>query len=272
MSILIGTSGYDHPELKGSFYPANLARKDFLQYYSTKFNALEINSTFYGMPTPERMCSFYERSEGRVKFSVKMTRVLTHEVGRNWREMAGEFRVAVLPLLERDVLSAVLIQFPESFGYVPENRRYLADLIGECEGLPVVVEIRHRDWVRESFFAVLEARKAGIVFCDMPNLKNTPSGMALQTPFIGPVAYIRMHGRNEKGWYAKSESGETTRYDYEYSEDELRSFIPVAQKAQEEGKNVQMYFNNHPKGIGFRNALEMKALLEGKSIYGHSLM
>ena len=57
--ILIGTSGYDHPELKGNFYPLDLPRKDFLLYYSTKFSALEINSTFYGMPDAERMDSFF---------------------------------------------------------------------------------------------------------------------------------------------------------------------------------------------------------------------
>ena len=72
--ILIGTSGYDHPELKGSFYPLNLARKDFLSYNSTKFNALEINSTFYGMPTAERIKSFYDRTEGRKKILDKINK------------------------------------------------------------------------------------------------------------------------------------------------------------------------------------------------------
>lgn len=264
--ILIGTSGYDHPELKGSFYPADLPRKDFLQYYSTKFDALEINSTFYGMPTAERMCSFYERSQGRVKFSVKVTKVLTHEIGRDWAERAMDFRQALLPILEKNVLASVLIQFPESFHYTVDNRFYLADLIKAFEELPVVVEFRHRDWVKESVFAGLEKRGAGIVFCDMPQLKNLPNGFAMQTPFIGPIAYIRLHGRNENGWYAGTgnitSSKDTPRYDYEYAEDELKFFIPVIQKAQNEGKTVQMYFNNHPKGTGFKNALQMKALLE----------
>ena len=261
--ILIGTSGYDHPELKGSFYPADLARKNFLEYYSTKFNALEINNTFYGMPTPQRLLSFYERSQGRVKFSIKMTKVLTHEIGRDWKEQAGLFRQAVQPLIERDALSAVLVQFPESFHYEPNNRRYLADLLAKFENLPVVVEFRHRDWVRESVFAGLEARNAGIVFCDMPQLRNLPNGFTLQTPFIGPVAYIRLHGRNASGWYAGGSDKDTPRYDYEYSQSELQSFIPVIQKAVEEGKSVQMYFNNHPKGIGFKNAQEMIALMRG---------
>ena len=63
--LLIGTSGYDYPEWKGVFYPQDLKRKDFLSYYATQFNALELNNTFYNMPTPERLYSFFERSEGR---------------------------------------------------------------------------------------------------------------------------------------------------------------------------------------------------------------
>ena len=67
----VGTSGYDYPEWKGVFYP-----EDFLSYYATQFDALELNNTFYNMPTAERMLSFYERSEGKLSFSVKANRLL----------------------------------------------------------------------------------------------------------------------------------------------------------------------------------------------------
>ena len=92
MTVYIGTSGFDYPEWKGIFYPANLKRKDFLAYYSTVFNALEINSTFYNMPTEERMLSFYERSDGRLNFSLKANRLLTHEISPEWRNTALEFQ------------------------------------------------------------------------------------------------------------------------------------------------------------------------------------
>ncbi|WP_407425925.1 DUF72 domain-containing protein [Treponema sp.] len=78
--IFLGTSGYDYPEWKGVFYPADLKRKDFLCYYATKFNALELNNTFYNMPTADRLLSFYERSEGKLEFSIKANRLLTHEI------------------------------------------------------------------------------------------------------------------------------------------------------------------------------------------------
>ena len=85
-NLLIGTSGYDYPEWKGVFYPADLKRKDFLQFYSTVFNSLELNNTFYNMPTSERLISFWERSEGRLSFSVKANRFLTHEIFASWKE------------------------------------------------------------------------------------------------------------------------------------------------------------------------------------------
>lgn len=260
--VLIGTSGYDHPELKGIFYPENLARKDFLTYYSTVFNALELNSTFYGMPTALRMQNFYDRTEGRLKFSIKLNRLLTHEISSSWKDSALEFKNAMAPLLEHDSLSTVLVQFPESFHYTPQNRFYLSALLKELAPLPLVVEFRHVEWIKDSVFNGLESHNAGIVFCDMPQLKNLPDGFSANTPFIGKNAYIRLHGRNINGWYTSSnKENETSRYDYEYSLSELNSFIPVIQKALDEQKTLQMYFNNHPKGTGFKNAMEMLSLL-----------
>ena len=265
--VLIGTSGYDHPELKGSFYPADLPRKDFLSFYSTKFNALELNSTFYGMPTAERINSFYERTEGKIKFTVKLTRILTHEIDGLWKNRAEEFKAAVIPLIEKNALATILVQFPESFGYSEKNRFYLSDLLKELSPLRCVVEFRHRDWIRDSVFEGLSKRDTGIVFCDMPQLQNLPDGFALKTPFIGSNAYIRLHGRNANGWYAHTAEGEEThRYDYEYSASELKSFIPIIGRARDEGKTVQLYFNNHPKGTGFKNAMELKAMVEGESL------
>ena len=230
--LLIGTSGYDYPEWKGVFYLEDLKRKDFLIFYATQFNALELNNTFYNMPTAERLLSFYERSEGRLNFSVKANRLLTHEVGADWQTAAEDFKTALTPLQEKDSLSAVLFQLPESFHYTNDNRIYLAKLIAEFEGFPVMVEFRHKEWIRESVFEGLEKRKAGIVFCDMPmchlaqmsiisnyangakrrmpQLKNLPDGTVMGTPFIGESAYIRLHGRNEGAWYAHALKAQTS--------------------------------------------------------------
>lgn len=282
--LLIGTSGYDYPEWKGVFYPEDLKRKDFLSFYATQFNALELNNTFYNMPTAERLLSFYERSEGKLSFSVKANRLLTHEIGADWQVAAKDFKEALKPLNEKERLSAVLFQLPESFHYTNDNRIYLAKLIAEFEGFPMRIEFRHKEWVRESVFEGLEKREAGIVFCDMPmchlaqmsiisnyangakrrmpQLKNLPDGTVTKTPFIGSNAYIRLHGRNEGAWYAVGESlNGSARYCYDYSENELAQFVPIIKQAKQEGKKVQVYFNNHPNGSGAKNAISLKKMI-----------
>ena len=260
--LLIGTSGYDYPEWKGVFYPDDLKRKDFLSFYATQFNALELNNTFYNMPTAERLMSFYERSEGKLNFSVKANRLLTHEIGADWQVAAKDFKEALKPLNEKERLSAVLFQLPESFHYTNDNRIYLAKLIAEFEGFPVMIEFRHKEWILESVFEGLEKRKVGIVFCDMPQVKNLPDGTVMKTPFIGSSAYIRLHGRNEGAWYTAGESlNGSARYCYDYSDEELAQFVPIIKQAKREGKKVQVYFNNHPNGSGAKNAISLKKMI-----------
>ena len=269
--ILIGTSGYDYPEWKGVFYPQDLKRKDFLSYYASQFNALELNSTFYNMPTAERLFSFYERSGSLLQFSVKANRLLTHEITRQWQATAADFLAALAPLAEKDSLCAVLFQFPQSFHYTDENRIYLAKLIAEFQGLPVVIEFRHVEWIKESVLNGLEQRNASLCFCDMPQLKALPNMVVEpvdttnRTPFIGPTAYIRLHGRNANAWYAASSDTSpngSSRYNYDYSDSELSEFVPVIKSAVLTGKKPVVFFNNHPNGSGARNAGKLKELLQ----------
>ena len=270
-NILIGTSGYDYPEWKGVFYPNDLKRKDFLPYYATQFNALEVNNTFYNMPTAERLLSFYERSGGNLQFSIKANRLLTHEITRQWQNAAAEFISAIAPLAEKACLCAVLFQFPQSFHYTDENRIYLAKLISELQGLPVVIEFRHVEWIKESVIAGLEQRNASLCFCDMPELKALPNMMVstdstiARTPFIGPIAYIRLHGRNADAWYSSANDASpngSSRYTYDYSDSELTEFVPVIKSAVLTGKKPVVFFNNHPNGSGARNAGKLKELLQ----------
>lgn len=274
-NILIGTCGYDYPEWKGVFYPQDLKRKDFLSYYASLFNALELNNTFYNMPTAERLLSFYERSGGQLQFSIKANRLLTHEIDRSWQTAASDFLTAVSPLAEKASLCALLFQFPQSFHYTDENRIYLAKLISCFQGLPLVIEFRHVEWIKESVLRGLEERSASLCFCDMPQLKALPNlvvstgSTTVRAPFVGPIAYIRLHGRNEAAWYSSGTSQRSgapsnngsSRYTYDYSESELAEFIPVIQNAVITGRKPVVFFNNHPNGSGARNAGKLKELL-----------
>ncbi|MCR5762669.1 MAG: DUF72 domain-containing protein [Treponema sp.] len=261
----IGTSGYDYPEWKGIFYPSGLKRKDFLSYYATQFNALELNGTFYSMPSPRQMLSFYERSEGKIAFSIKANRLLTHEVSSNWANAAESFKNAVRPLAEKGTLLAVLFQFPQSFHYTKENRIYLAGLISQFEGFPLVVEFRHREWIRESVFSGLKERNASLAFCDMPNLSALPCRTDLQgkaASFAGSLAYIRLHGRNAGAWYSSGDTPNGSgRYLYDYSDKELKEFVPVIQAASKGEIPTAVFFNNHPDGSGAKNAKRLKEML-----------
>ncbi|MBQ4015468.1 MAG: DUF72 domain-containing protein [Treponema sp.] len=294
--ILIGTSGYDYPEWRGVFYPAGLKRADFLPYYATQFNALELNSSFYNMPTAERLLSFWERSGGALKFSVKANRLLTHEIGRDWKSAAQEFLAALKPLAQNESLASALFQFPQSFHYTDQNRMYLSALLAQFRGLPAVVEFRHAEWIRPSVFEGLSERGASLAFCDMPELKNLPNKNFLQAqegglPFAGKIAYIRLHGRNASAWYAKENDAQekerlqdhnalpglpaspksaahdrngSARYRYDYSDEELSEFAPVIQQAASQGRQVQVFFNNHPDGSGAKNARRMREMLLSK--------
>ena len=266
--ILIGTSGYDYPEWKGVFYPQELKRSEFLEYYATRFNALELNNTFYSMPDSNRIQSFIDRSKGKLTFSIKANRLLTHEISPHWKNASEEYKNALIPALERDLLSAVLFQFPQSFHYTVENRRYLAELIDEFKEFPVAVEFRNAQWIKDSVFEGIIKRNASVVFCDMPELKHLPNAdfnNSVYSKIIGNDFYLRLHGRNKEAWYAVNEQDGTNgsaRYDYDYSEKELKEFVPVIEEAYHMTKRIQVYFNNHPNGSGAKNGARLKELLK----------
>lgn len=262
-NLLIGTSGYDYPEWKGVFYPRDLKRKDFLPFYATQFNALELNNTFYSMPTSQRMENFITRSDEKINFSVKANKLLTHDISRSWKDDAETFRNAINPMKEKDLLCSVLFQFPQSFHYTVENRIYLAKLIEEFPNFPVVIEFRHREWLKESVFVGLAERNASIAFCDMPILKYLPNAdfeHSLYSQVTGPISYLRLHGRNAQNWYENENQNTqngSARYDYSYSDEELQKFVPIIHMIKNAGKYAMAFFNNHPKGSGALNAKKL---------------
>lgn len=253
--ILIGTSGYDYPEWKGIFYPEKLLRKDFLTYYSTQLNALELNNTFYGMPTKQRIESYIERSEERLCFSIKVPKIFTHEYTSSWKSSAAELKASLEPMIEKGLLASLLFQFPESFVYSPENRIYLSKLLEEFTDFHCVVEFRNQGWGTASVFEGLVVRNVSVAFPDMPQIIKT--NIREISSFIGPEAYGRLHARQNTAWY--SDSGEDR---YWYSENELNKFLPGIKLAISEGRRCQYYFNNDPNGTGIMNALYLRELVK----------
>jgi len=261
--LLIGTSGYDYPDWKGIFYPEKLAQGKFLEYYSTQFNSLELNGTYYRMPVSEQMRRMIDRSGGKVTFSVKAFQDLTHvsypeayEDKSRYKPMIFEFKKALEPLLNEGLLLCVLFQFPERFHYDTRERFYLDSLLKEMYDIPVVVEMRNTKWQNDRVYSALRQRKAGWCITDNPNLKNL-----LKPGYVctSGIAYMRFHGRNAKMWY---KGDNVTRYDYLYSDVELREFTEPIKRLLKHTNIVQLFFNNHAKSQAATNAKKIEMLLD----------
>lgn len=266
-NILIGTSGYDYPEWKNIFYPQNVKRTDFLSFYSSKFNSVEINNTFYSMPDEFRMRKMITNSNHKIFFSIKVPRIFTHETlfSSDIVKYSEQFRIAMNPLIKENLLSSVLIQFPEHFRYSVANRFYLNELLHNFTNLPCVIEFRHKEWMKESVFSGLDKLNCGLCICDMPKLKSLPS---LQPIILGNKAYIRFHGRNQENWYQKStpqdvnnENGKQ-RYNYCYSPEEIEEAAQFIHSIASRAKLVQVFFNNHPNGSAAINAKQLDDYLQ----------
>jgi len=256
--LLIGTSGYDYKEWKGGFYPADLPQTKFLEYYGTQFNSVEINSTYYRMPTSEQLQRMIDRSGGKVRFTIKAFQDLTHAADKSqYQPLVSEFKKALEPLRNKNLLLCALVQFPESFHYEKDERVYLDLLLKEMTDIPVVVELRNAKWQQDIVYNALRQRGVGWCITDNPKLRNLP---ILDYIITSPIAYMRFHGRNAKLWYS---GDNVTRYDYLYSDDELKLFVEPIKHLLRQAKIVQLFFNNHAKSQAAINAKKLELLLKG---------
>jgi uncharacterized protein YecE (DUF72 family) len=150
--ILIGTSGYAYNDWAGTFYPAETKKEDYLRYYAGQFPTVEINQTFYRMPTVGDTSLLLESGGPGLTFAVKAIQTLTHYIDPcKWQDEAKTFLKAIEPLVEAGRLEAVLFQFPDTFEYTDENRKYMDRLFRAFEGIPSVAEgISRRGGVRPS--------------------------------------------------------------------------------------------------------------------------
>ena len=253
-NIYIGCSGFSYKDWKGTFYPSHIQEGEMIKHYEQYFNIVEINYTFYSMPHPFTSKSFIEKTK-KLKFAIKVNRVFTHE--RNYtNEDVKKFIEGIEPILgEEDRFICLLFQFPESFRYTQENLDYIRKLSREFSGIDRVIEVRHRSFANREFYEfVEEAGFSALVNIDAPKVKGMLIG---PWESIGTINYIRLHGRNKEKWHNHEEAYE--RYDYLYSMEELEEIKSKITKIYE-GKNTYIFFNNHYRGKGAMNALQLKEL------------
>ena len=162
--ILIGTSGFFYDDWKGEFYPRATATKDYLGYYALQFKVLELNFSYYRIPEVHQSRQMIDKSGGKLEFVVKAHRQMTHEVSdESIKKTVPLFIEGVSPFLENGLLGALLLQFPQSFHYIADNRIYLKSLIEALSPFPIFVEFRNREWLKKSVYDTLRKLGAGII-------------------------------------------------------------------------------------------------------------
>jgi uncharacterized protein YecE (DUF72 family) len=251
--IHIGTSGFSYKDWVGPVYPEKMPAKNWLTFYASLFSTVELNVTFYRLPSDSNIQGWLRKTPEDFLFTVKAYRGLTHE--RKEPDF-GAFARAIQPLALAGKLGCVLAQFPNSFHPVPENKEYLRRMRSGLQDLPLVVEFRHAAWSKPETLDLLRSLSMGYCCVDEPRMRGLMPPEAVAT---SPIGYIRFHGRNAAHWYNHKDPAE--RYDYRYAEEELREWIPKIRRVEEGTEETYVYFNNHPHGHGVAGARVLGKLL-----------
>ena len=257
--IRIGCSGYSYPDWL-SFY--RNSRVDKLSFYSSHFPTVEINTTFYAIPSRGTVESWVRKTHEvrNFMYMLKVPRDISHRLGSinepELQEITGLFSYNCIdPIRNAGQLAGVLLQLP------PSADEIWVEKIGSfMESINVngkFLEIRSQ---HEGFQEYLEKRSEGwevnIVSVDSPNNRIK------QIHQRGRSAYIRLHGRNSRLW--NDVSAGLSRYLYDYSQAELEEIAGMVNRDKSSFEDVYIFFNNHPGGNAPRNALSLMEMLDSE--------
>ncbi len=232
MRLHVGTMGWSYGFWKGSFYPEDMASKEFLAYYAKHFSTVEVDSTFYRIPRRQSVLDWKEQTPEGFVFSLKFPQVITHvKMLENCQEETSVFLERVALLEEK--LGTLLLKFPYAFGteHVPLLRGFLQNLPKKHR---YVVEVRNRKLLNDGFYSVLRDNDVVLAWVDSPFM---PQFSEVTSDFI----YVRWEGdrRHVKGTLGKVEVDRTERINA-WAE-KLKPFL-------EEDKEVFGYFSKFYSG------------------------
>lgn len=240
----VGTSGWSYDDWgQGRFYPPGLPRNQWLAHYAQRFDTVEINASFYRLPSVE-VVQRWRRMTGRTfRFAVKLWRLITHRKRLvDCLDALGDFFEVV------DHFSAkrgpLLVQLPPSQRCdLQRLDRFLADLKRVMGRKPwrVAVEFRSGDWLCEAAYRLLDGYGAAVCLADMP-------ACPIDQPNDAPFVYVRRHGPG--GGYSGC-----------YSEQHLRSDADHIKRWLRSGRDVYAYFNNDVGGYAVDNASTLRQLV-----------
>ncbi|HEX8645255.1 MAG TPA: DUF72 domain-containing protein [Thermoleophilaceae bacterium] len=270
--ILVGTSSWADPGFVEEWYPPGMPARDRLPWYAERFEAVELNSSFYAVPDQSMADRWARSTPDGFTFDVKLHRLLSRhaadlkslppdlrddvQVNERGRvrltpelELAVADRIleAVAPIEQAGKLGAFLLQLTPAFA--PDRHRLdeLDALIERLAPRVVAVEFRNRGWVAEkraeSTFAYLSERGAAFVAVDAPKEDHVPIMPDVDAVTNDALAYIRMHGRNAHGYMHGKSVAE--RFDWDYSDDELQEIAGRVRGMAEDAREVHVLFNNN---------------------------
>jgi uncharacterized protein YecE (DUF72 family) len=224
--ICVGTSGFSYDDWRGFFYPEGTKKSDMLRYYAGKFSSVEVNASYYAIPSPASFARMAENTPESFAFAVKAHKDLTHSEHAD-PETFKRFISAIDPLVQAGKLGCILVQYPWSFKKQDSNIARVRQLKLEFGDLPVVVEFRNAGWVGNDTFGLLRENQLGFCCVDEPKLNGLMPGIAVAT---SPIGYVRFHGRNAGKWWNHDAAWE--RYNYLYSAAELGEWVPKVRRIQ----------------------------------------
>jgi len=294
--IRVGTCSWTEKTLiqSGEFYPAGMnAAEQRLRHYSTWFDTVEVDSTYYAPPSPQTAALWADRTPAGFTFHIKVYGAMTGH-GVSPATLPKDIRAEIpekeqcrdyIYVTEPSLLGAIFERFISGvqplhysgklglfvFQFPPWFRRNTAsiDYIMRCrelmQGMPMAVEFRHGSWMtpeaRGPVFKLLSESGLAHVTAEEPQY-----GSLATVPFVPEattdIAYFRFHGRNRQNWLKKGIET-SLRYDYLYSDAELNEFIPALRRCSEKTKVTYAMFNNCHGSSSVRNAAAMKELLAG---------
>lgn len=263
--IQIGLTGWmDHPIV-------HTQSKHKLVDYASHFPIVELDASFYAIPSQERILHWLKQTPDNFQFIAKAYGPMTQHArrpdeSRPLKELFATFSQHFRPMVDSGKLTAFLFQFPPYFTCVRENVRYLRQIRTLMGDVPIAVEFRHPSWLSPDYASetlqFLQHYHLIHVVVDQP---QTPHN---SVPLVAAVTHekqsiLRLHGRNYDGWLGANDSQDwrQVRTLYQYSPDELNNFKDITLTLADASENVAVIFNNNSGGHAGPNAKEFQALL-----------
>ena len=260
-NLYCGPSGWSYAHWNNLVYPQSKPRSfHSLEFLSQYFDAIEINTTFYQSIRPEIGHLWVQKVADNPKFlfTAKLNRQFTHERILATNETAI-FKEGLQAIKKAGKLGCLLAQFPWSFRFTEENKRFLVELRRAFHDYPLVAEMRHASWMLEEALGTFIDHRIG--FCNIDQASYTKA-MPPTSNLTSAVGYVRLHGRNPRDW--DQEFGRldkpVAQHDYLYSEAELAEWLPRIQKLTGNASRTFVFTNNDAGAKSVVNALQLARL------------